>query len=446
MAYCEFKKDDIIDLNKVEEIWSKNTRPVSIYINNPFCMGGYDGKNCRYCVHRGYPSPNDEEVESFYKYLIKLLEQYNKIIEDNEIKLVNFGGGTPTFIYAKYGIDAFKKFLSSIDVRIPNFKSIHKMMELHPAYLTEELLDVLHEYGFTTVMFCVQTFSEKILEKENRRFGEPGIWIDKLKNLRYYARELGINVAFDFITFWTANVDNDIYTLNEDLDILKEFEPDEFTISVMCQYKYGSGINIGYLYRGISIAVNRVFPTYINPEDSLLHPEVTAIRFYNPDNNSVLEDFNIYRNTMTDVGWEYEHGYSTLGLGCYKNQDKAVFSIIGPRYTIYDEFDGFDKLPIYHLGKDYDFWKAAHNILYALEKEYGDNEMQVGSKITLINKCQNQNLAYSHFGQGNCDYSIREPSDIPIYDFVDGESYGNRLVQEDIKKKIIAYGNENRKE
>lgn len=443
MAYCEFKKDDVISFDMVKAIWKENTRPVVLYLNTPFCAGGPDGRNCRYCVHRGWPHPHDEEVVNFYNYhLPHLLKMYSPIIEKADIKLIDFGGGTPSFPFAITGnADAYRKFLEFIEPYIPNFRKIHKLIELHPAYISCEFLDVLKEFGFTTVTFCVQTFDSDMLLNEWNRYPCDPL---ELLLLRDHAEDIGLNVAFDFITYWHGKVTEDTDILDEDLQKLKEFRPDEFTVSVMCQYKYGSGRDMNPLYDRIRYVIEKNFPDYENPENSLYIPEVTAMRMYKPGKNGAREDFEIYRNSMSDVGWSYECGYSTIGLGCYKNQDKAVFSIIGPKYTIYEEFNGFGKDPIFHLSKNYDFWKAAHNVLDALELEYNGKEVPVGTILTLTNICQNQNLGYSHFGQGNCDYNLREPNDIPTYD-MSGEMY-YKMASPEIKARVNSYGNKNRKE
>lgn len=391
MKYCEFSGD--IE-KEIEKLWETNTRPVSLYLNNPFCR---TENNCHYCVHRGCPTSkhNEEEVQKFYfEYMPMLLKHYENVINKQDIKLVNFGGGTPNYLSAK----DFDRYLSLLPSKLIN---VHKIIELHPAYLTKEFLDVLKKYNFTTVIFCFQTFDTDMLNKQGRTIAN----LNNSKELVKYAKELGFNVGSDIITYWTK-YSTDWAILEKDLQILKEMDMDEITISVLYQNKYNDEFEAAEVYRNIGRIVRRIIPEYKNPENTLVENfNVVTTRMFKPD-SAIREDFEIYINSLTDITWEHEQGYSTLGLGSYKNQDKAVFSVIGPDVTLYEKFEDWDKIPTYYKTKNWNFWEAARNVIDALEETYKGKNPPVGANVLLTNIAVNNNLFYDHFIQGNCEFQI----------------------------------------
>lgn len=424
MNYCEFSGEVEKD---IDGIWSKNKRPVSLYLNNPFCR---TDKNCSYCVHRGCPKEKhtEAEVQNFYfDYMPMLFKRYENIINSQDIKLVNFGGGTPNYLSAK----DFDKYLSNLPNKL---RDVHKVIELHPAYLTKDFLDVLKKYNFTTVIFCFQTFDEDMLKKQGRTVAS----LKTSKELVEYAKKLGFNVGSDIITYWTK-YSSDWKILEKDLQILKSMKVDEITISVLYQNKYTSEFEAAEVYRNIRRVVKNIIPEYENPENTLEENfNVATTRMYKPG-SSIIEDFDIYVNSLTDITWENEQGYSTLGLGTYKNQDKAVFSIIGPDITLYEKFEGFDKFPTYYKTKDWNFWKAAKNVIDALENVYKGKNPPVGANLLLTNIATNNNLFYDHFGQGNCEFQIVPRQSFKKTDFELKEE--TEFTSINVDKKFVSHYN-----
>lgn len=377
-----------ISIKKSFKFWDENKRDTVVYIHNPFCM---TQKNCHYCMHKGCPKENhsDEEVDKFYfEYMPLLFKAYSKIIKSQNIKLIDFGGGTPNYLSA----EKFDKFCKSLP---EEFKDVHKVIELHPALITEEFIDVLKKYNFTTLIFCFQTFDTQILVKQGRFVPN---YSNSLKCVRY-AKSLGLNVACDLITYWTTK-DGWWNVLRKDLQSLKEYDMDEITISVLYQNKYNrddfNGVSV---YRHINEAVMEFYPNYENPEGTLNFDfNVAATRIYKPG-SKIREDFDIYLNSLSDIPWEHEQGYSTLGIGTYKNGDKAAYSIIGPDILLYEEFKGFNKEPILHIHRNHNFWEKAINTIKYLAEQYNNANPPVGSSVILTNICQSKNFKEEQFAQ-----------------------------------------------
>ena len=122
----------IISKNKIIKRLLSDPRPISLYIDNPFCY-----KRCKYCVHYGCLESKKKDVDEYYfKYLPNEFKKFNKIINEKEIKMICFGGGTPNYLSA---ID-FDKFCSTFPKKIIDSK---KYIELHVGLLNKNFLDVL---------------------------------------------------------------------------------------------------------------------------------------------------------------------------------------------------------------------------------------------------------------------------------------------------------------
>lgn len=397
--------DRIISIKDFGERWKKNIRPGVLYLHNPFCK---TMENCLYCRHAGCPRGDHtpEEVEKFYfQYMPLLFEHYRNIIDGMDLRLVDFGGGTPDYLPA----GSFDAYCGSLPDKI---KKARKIIELHPALVTEDFIDVLHRYGFTTAVFCFQTFDEKILKANGRLVPDYGNAFRCMKK----ARDYGINIATDLITYWTTESGWD-NLLREDFRKLKEgcrvadcAFPDEITVSVLYQNKYNRDDFNGYdVYKRIKAAIAEHFPDYENPEGTLdSNFEVAATRIYRPD-SEVRKDFDVYLDSLSDLPWEHEQGYSTLGMGTYKNRDKSAYSMIGPDFLTYEKFVDFGRPPEIHIHRDYSFWQAARNVIDYLEKTYGENP-PVGADLILRNISDFTNVKEEQFAQvfqGNCRWDLR---------------------------------------
>ena len=116
--------EDIIDKEELKKLWAKNIRPTVLYLHNPFCIAK---ENCHYCMHKGCPAKDHtkEEVNNFYfNYMPKLLRDfYGDIIEQQEIKLMSFGGGTPNYLSS----EDFKTYMQTICELHPKLRYIPKV-------------------------------------------------------------------------------------------------------------------------------------------------------------------------------------------------------------------------------------------------------------------------------------------------------------------------------
>lgn len=394
-----YDPNKFITFKKVEEIWATNKKPVVVYLNNPFCQGK-DGKNCKFCVHRGIVGETKETVKDFYfNYMPKQFKQYENILNSQELVMVAFGGGTPNYLTAK----EFDDYLNLLPQKL---KDLPKQIELHSAFVTKEYLDVLAKHNFKIVTFCIQTFDKEILDKWNRLPPKSNTI-----ELMQYTHKLGMFTAVDLITYWNKSED-DISILFEDLEKLKGAEPDEITVSVLYQNKNEDLDKIKRIYKLIRTSMIINFD-YINLEESdTKNFNIAPTRYYNSNNKECIKLYGTYIDSLTAIEWDSERKVSTLGIGCFKNQIHDVYSVIGGYKTIYEIYDGNEVK--YYLAKDYNFWDECHKLVEKLRKEIGE-EIPLGSELIIKNIIQNTGYFFGNFEQGHLNWNIKTDD----YDFID---------------------------
>lgn len=383
-----------ITFDRVKEIWKENKKPTVVYLNNPFCQGK-NGKNCKFCVHRGITQQKKEDVLNFYfDYMPKMFKKYEDIINSQDIKLVAFGGGTPNYLSA----EEFDRYLDLLPEKL---KQLPKQIELHTAWLTKDFLDVLAKHNFRVVTFCIQTFNEEILNKWNRLPSRKDV-LDLMK----YTHELGMTIAVDFITYWSSS-DNDFDILYDDLSKIKEIQPEEITISVLYQNKTG---DLNKIYSKLRRVFYMVFPDYENLDGSAKeNPGINATRFYSPNSQEVRDLYGWYIDSLTAVHWVTERSVSTLGIGCYKNQIHDVYSTIGGIKTIYEVYDGNGE-ERYYLAKDLNFWDEAIKLIGKLRENIGE-EVPIGTILKLRNVNYTTEFVFGNYQQGDLDWNMSSQDD-----------------------------------
>lgn len=127
----------------------------SIYIHIPFCI-----KKCNYCDFTSYSCISEENIENYFKYLIK---EMGMNPPKDEINSIFIGGGTPSFVDSKYIEDIFK-FLK----KYPWTEDIEITLEANPNSITKEKLKVYKDLGINRISMGVQSFNEEILKKIGR--------------------------------------------------------------------------------------------------------------------------------------------------------------------------------------------------------------------------------------------------------------------------------------
>jgi hypothetical protein len=280
----------------------KNNWKNVLYIHTPFCQ-----QKCKYCV---YPSfvPNSTEAQYFYnRFIIEEIMKYKQLFSNIDFDQVYFGGGTPTYTNSSN----LEKMYNSI----PNFMKIPiKMSEVHPYSVTDKHWDLFIKYKFKYISMGIQTFSERILIKQNR----IPVSKQKLLNICTKMRNAGIILNADLIFFLDTGEMSDLILGKQDLFyVLAVLKPTSLVIHLNYRVKQTKEKNIAVM-KMIRQAI-KLFPSYkcVNSlldlkdalEDSKKNAEYRLMR-----DNFDFDFYMIHKYPLLPV-----YGYNILGLGYFKN-------------------------------------------------------------------------------------------------------------------------------
>lgn len=199
---------------QIRELWlSLVDKPISLYINNPFCAS-----ICRYCAYKGTPYSKEEYEQFYYTILPKRIRLFNDVIDRNYPKVLFMGGGTPSLVKPA----DLDNMLTSIR-KLDEFEL--KVFEVHPALHKPEHLDVLQKHGFDVIMVGVQTFDLPALVEQNR----APYTLTEVESIIKDSNSRGFTTATDIIAFLDPSR-YDHRQLNKDLDSIYKCEPHWVTI------------------------------------------------------------------------------------------------------------------------------------------------------------------------------------------------------------------------
>ncbi len=128
-----------------------------IYIHIPFCR-----QKCYYCDF--YKTVNNSLIDSYVSALKKEVELRENYLKGESVKTIYFGGGTPSVL--KEGeLSDILNFLH----RYFRISEAEITFEANPDDLTPEYLNTLKRAGINRLSIGIQSFSDKLLKKMNRR-------------------------------------------------------------------------------------------------------------------------------------------------------------------------------------------------------------------------------------------------------------------------------------
>ncbi|WP_175640120.1 radical SAM family heme chaperone HemW [Metabacillus schmidteae] len=131
----------------------------SAYIHIPFCH-----HICHYCDFNKVFFKH-QPVDEYIEMLIKEMHHSNKITQDNPLKTIFIGGGTPTALSAKQ----LDRLLEGITKELlPDNQLVEFAVEANPGELTQDKLSVLKNAGVNRLSIGVQSFDDELLKKIGR--------------------------------------------------------------------------------------------------------------------------------------------------------------------------------------------------------------------------------------------------------------------------------------
>ena len=197
---------------KIENETSQNSedRKLSIYVHIPFCEA-----KCNFCPIETFK--NNDEIRRIY--IERLLNEIDRRLQEKtktSIDCIHFGGGTPSLL----SIDEINLIVEAIISRT-DCNDAEILIEVHPKYMSNELIDYMVALPRGTMNFGIQSFNDMVLKSTNRDYScnelLKKLYLVKCKNMKY---------GIDYIADWTEMTNID---LKNELILFNEIEPDHIS-------------------------------------------------------------------------------------------------------------------------------------------------------------------------------------------------------------------------
>ncbi len=175
-----------------------NKKELGIYIHIPFCA-----KKCYYCDFISYANKTD----LVKKYIIALKREINMKKEEYkfaEITTVYIGGGTPSFIEAKYIEDVIEMIKKVYNIK----ENAEITIEVNPGTVTKEKLETYKKIGINRLSMGLQSTDNNLL----KQIGRIHAYEDFIESYTL-ARKIG---------FKNINIDLMLALPNQTINILEE--------------------------------------------------------------------------------------------------------------------------------------------------------------------------------------------------------------------------------
>ena len=153
----------------------------SVYIHIPFCSS-----ICSYCDFCKFLH-NDVWA---HEYLIHLEKEINKYYDEDEVKTIYIGGGTPSVL----GIDNLNKLMDI--TKIFKRKSDSEFtFEMNVNDITEEKLSILKNNGVNRISIGVESFDENNLLFLNRKHNKKDIF-NNINLVKKYFDNINVDLIY----------------------------------------------------------------------------------------------------------------------------------------------------------------------------------------------------------------------------------------------------------
>ena len=129
-----------------------------LYLHIPFCKS-----KCVYCGF--YSTVNQKDVDKYVSFLIKEMALRCHETNDESIKTVYFGGGTPSLLQ----ISQLQQIINNIKQHFSIEENAEMTIEANPEQLTAEYCKELKTIGFNRISIGIQSFQDEILRFLGRR-------------------------------------------------------------------------------------------------------------------------------------------------------------------------------------------------------------------------------------------------------------------------------------
>lgn len=153
-------------------------KEIGIYIHIPFCLS-----KCFYCDFVSY-SNREDKIEQYVYALCNEIIQNAEVLSEYKVTTIYIGGGTPSFIDAKY----IEQILNTIYM-VTDKSSIEEItIECNPNSITKEKMEIYKKAGVNRVSIGLQSIYDDILKVVGRVHK-----FEDFENALNVVNEVGIN-------------------------------------------------------------------------------------------------------------------------------------------------------------------------------------------------------------------------------------------------------------
>lgn len=210
---------------------------IGIYIHIPFCIS-----KCYYCNFISYTN-KEKLIEKYIDAVCLEILQNAEILSEYNISTIYFGGGTPSYIDAKY----IKKIMDTLSLFKKEDDFLEVTIEVNPNSITLEKLILYKNFGINRISIGVQSTHDDIL----KAIGRKHKLVDVTNTLKY-CKEAGFNnISIDLIyPLPNLNFEKFSNTLDYIINIKDEYNIKHisvYNLEVHEGSKLGFLLNEGYL-------------------------------------------------------------------------------------------------------------------------------------------------------------------------------------------------------
>lgn len=289
-------------------------RDIGLYIHIPFCKS-----KCYYCNFASYDK-KDNYISDYINSLISEILSNIEILSNSNITSIYIGGGTPSYIDAKY----IKQIIDVLSLFLSDKENLEITIEVNPGTVDKEKLKLYKEIGINRLSIGLQSIYDDILKSIGRIHT-----IFDFNNTLELASDVGFNnISVDLmypLPALTFDRFKDTIEYILSLDIIKH-------ISV-----YNLEVNEG---SKLEFLLNNGYLTIVDEDEEYKMYEYLHNTLAN-NNYKQYEISNYSKN-----GYESKHNINYWHQGEYLGFGSSASSFIdGTRYTnVYDVCEYISKI------------------------------------------------------------------------------------------------------
>ena len=264
-----------------------------IYIHIPFCK-----KKCDYCDFISFSDKNDLQ-EKYVNSLLKEIE-YRNVGTKEKVDTIYFGGGTPSFIDAKY----IEKIMNEIKNKYNISENAEITLEVNPGTANKEKLEEYKRIGINRLSIGLQSTSDRLLKLIGRIHT-----YEEFREIYDLARKTGFNnINVDLmLALPTQTMDE----LNESVEKVIDLKPEHISV-------YSLILEEGTpLEKKIS-----------SGELSLIDEELERKMYWGVKNKLKRFGYNHYEISNFSI----EGKYSNHNMDCWNQEDYVGYGLASHSY------------------------------------------------------------------------------------------------------------------